>query len=146
MLFRGNIIVPPTCPAVVGKWDPGDLGKATMLFQAKTDSNDTQDNPVTEALLSFFTHPDPNADEDDPFLDIKALEVPYDPDPSSFSGQICALAADTTKCNRLQKILKDRVANCQGVQPNGECWALGPTALAEAITLVMNEDPPARPE
>lgn len=133
MFYRGEILVPPNCPAVLGEWRRGNIGAAVMRFSAHDCESDGAGNlTTTEAFVSFR---DDGAEE--PFLEPRSLTVPIDSDVSNKARDLAdeIEAGDSARLEHMRAALCDRVSKCRGVV-DGECWALGPSALSEVITSV----------
>jgi hypothetical protein len=144
MRLPDKVIVPPTCPVLNEKFGmrSGDIRNAYMTLHAGDCVSDQQGNDTTtEVFVSFYTNP---RDEDQgipPFLVTSpSLLVPID-SPTSNAARDLYHATDHgqgIERLQLQAELCRRVATCRGVV-DGECWALGPKGLGEAILKIAGE-------
>jgi len=128
MIIRGEAMIPPTCPAVIGKWKSGNIGAAEMGYYVYDAGKDGDGNPVTEICVDFRQN-------NEPVVEVRSLRVPVDSDLSNKARDL-AKEIDEGKIDRQSRAggtLKERVTYCRGVV-DGECWALGPTALRQVLT------------
>lgn len=136
MNFKDKVIVPPNCPALIDTSKPKDLSTAKLdLMTHDCEDDGSGNSTVTESWVTFT---EPGAEE--AFVAPESLVVPID---SDISNQLRDLAnrideGDEANRDNLQRILCSRVLNCHGVV-DGECWALGASALSRIVSTIMND-------
>lgn len=130
MYFAGETLIPPSCPAVLGRTeDRVDIATAVIglaIFIGKQ----------AEICLDYKRQ----LEDEEALIEVRAIIEPHNSDIANRASRLAEEMdhGDFTRSKKLEKILCDRVANCHGVV-NGECWALGPKALREVITQVTDD-------
>jgi len=119
---------------------------------------DGEEFTITPEGFSFVIAPDVQAfDPAEPVTDVCGLFEPKNPEPDHYvatgivevpvgtlddlvARQIHGLRDPQAINQRAGQIFCERVKNCRGVTENGECWALGNTAMAEVFRQISEED------
>jgi hypothetical protein len=135
MLHRGEVIIPPSCPAIDGEWQLCDIRTANIRFYVNDYGVDDDGRPGTEAWFSFFAEGERAEEEpDEPTLELRIMTVPVgSPDSRVLHAFGAAIKKDGgERLEGIRTMMCDRIAVCRGVV-NGECWAVGQRAIMEMI-------------
>lgn len=149
MKFRGETIIPPNCPAIRPRKDGVSVDDMELVFDAQDADDDVKmGRKITELVVAFLPrNPDGTAvdifaraeDGSTPEIEVQTEFIPIDSPVAIAAHRIAGeLGEDMTEVQeRVRTILCDRIANCRGIA-TGECWALGPTGLGEAILAAVD--------
>jgi len=90
---------------------------------------------VTE-ISGLFEPPD---SQPDTYVAAGLIEVPSDSYESAVAFAIQKGADRGSLQRKAGELFCERVKNCRGVTENGECWALGKTAMNDVFTQIADE-------
>lgn len=128
MILNGELFVPPTCPA---EREGGDFKIEPKDFRLYVDTEPVGHIGVTGAF--YHGHSD---DNDMDMIGMSYAEVDPSMPLSDYRDNPMPSAVDF----RAGEIICDRIANCRGIMPDGECWALGKQAVHEIVKRLTQEE------
>ena len=137
MLLKGEAFVPPSCPAKE-TGPAGDIVQMEFFYDTHTYLGASSGQSETEVIVQFFKRD--NDKLDGTGWSTVATSTVYigDTELALQAQQIAEGPKAVELQKRFREIMCERVINCRGVL-NGECWAIGVTALGEIHNQVIDE-------
>jgi hypothetical protein len=131
-----NVFYVPLCPTE-RHGEEVDLTTADFSWHIFDSAPDESGRLTTTELIAAFN----TGDDHENLVESDTVKVPLDSDLSVRARQLGdggeGIFSEGPRIEEMRQFFCERVANCHGVI-NGECWALGASAVQEVLSQVTD--------